>query len=109
MLRHGHAIEGTSYDLYDRDMWRVGTIATITNGRFTVCYDQEEGKPREARIAPERIRPRQIIRQKAVEKVTHGLAGRARARWGKDIFPSFEDTLIAFLFYHNDSVSKSTA
>lgn len=71
VLRRGLSSQNTTYDVQDRDMWHMGTVTAAVNGRFTVKYDQEEGSPQEARIAPDRIRTRQIIRQKVAEKVRY--------------------------------------
>lgn len=69
VLKRGHSPETTSKDMANRDLWRVGTITAAASGRFTVQYDTEEGKPKESRIVPARIRIRNVIRQKTVQKV----------------------------------------
>lgn len=70
MLKRGLSLEKASYDVRDRELWRVGKVISISNGRYSVQYNEEKGKPQESRIVATRIRPRHKIRQKAAEKVT---------------------------------------
>lgn len=69
VLKRGNSPDTTSQDIHNRDLWRVGTVTAAANGRFTVQYNAEEGKPKESRIVAARIRTRNVIRQKAVQKV----------------------------------------
>lgn len=69
MLKRGHSPEAASEDMHNRDLWRAGTVTAVTGGRFTVQYTGEEGKPTESRIVAARLRVRNVIRQKAVQKV----------------------------------------
>lgn len=77
MLKRGNSPETSLQEIHNRDLWRVGTVTAAANGRFTVQYNGEEGKPKESRVIPARIRARNVIRQKAVQRVTKlGLAIR---------------------------------
>ncbi|CAM9607448.1 unnamed protein product [Ectocarpus sp. 12 AP-2014] len=67
VLKRGHSVEITSQDLHNRDLWRVATVTAVASGRYTVQYNGEEGKPKESRVVAERLRVRNVIRQKAVQ------------------------------------------
>lgn len=70
VLKRGNSTETASQDIHNRGLWRVGTVTAAANGRFTVQYNGEEGKPKESRIVAARIRARNVIRQKAIQRVT---------------------------------------
>ncbi|CAM9459906.1 unnamed protein product [Ectocarpus fasciculatus] len=67
VLKRGHSVETTSQDMHNRDLWRVATVTAVASGRYTVQYNGEEGKPKESRVVAERLRVRNVIRQKAVQ------------------------------------------
>ncbi|CAM9497383.1 unnamed protein product, partial [Scytosiphon promiscuus] len=68
VLKRGHSPDAVSEDMHNRDLWRAGTVTAAVGGRFTVQYNGEEGKPTESRIVAARLRIRNVIRQKAVQK-----------------------------------------
>ena len=70
VLKRGQSPENTPLNMRNRELWRTGVIAGVSNDRYTVVYDGEEGRPQESRIPAGRVRPRQRIRQKAAEKVS---------------------------------------
>ena len=70
VLKRGKSPDMPAQDLRNKDLWRVGKVTAYANGRFTVQYEGEEGKPKESRIVAERLRVRKVVRQKAVQKVT---------------------------------------
>ncbi|CAM9744449.1 unnamed protein product, partial [Hapterophycus canaliculatus] len=68
VLKRGHSPDVASEDMHNRDLWRAGAVTAVAGGRFTVQYTGEEGKPTESRIVAARLRIRNVIRQKAVQK-----------------------------------------
>ncbi|CAB1097114.1 unnamed protein product [Ectocarpus sp. CCAP 1310/34] len=67
VLKRGHSVEISSRDMHNRDLWRVATVTAVASGRYTVQYNGEEGKPKESRVVAERLRARNVIRQKAAQ------------------------------------------
>lgn len=80
MLKRGHSVETTSQDMHNRDLWRVATVTAAASGRYTVQYNGEEGKPKESRVVAERLRIRNVIRQKAAQMVSNHHRGLSQPK-----------------------------